>query len=74
MGMFKNVIDLFALMYMTSQCDAATYSARCYCPGTDSQTSNSKFKELQDLMYQKRREYTRGLNMPAIHYFPGNCS
>ena len=49
------------------------YYPKCYCPGVDSALSRSEFKELRDLMYEKRREYTNAdPGFPPIYEFPGS--
>ena len=59
---------------MTNLCDSADkYYAKCYCPGTDPALASTQFKDLRDLMFVKRREYTSvSTGFPTIHYFPGN--
>ena len=59
---------------MTGLCKTASdkYYAKCYCPGTDPALESVQFKELRDLMYVKRREYTNvSPGFPPVHYFPG---
>ena len=50
---------------------ADKYYAKCYCPGTDPVLASGQFKELRDKMYELRRIYTKGENMPLVRYLPG---
>lgn len=54
-------------------CNSADkYYAKCYCPGTDPVLASSQFKELRDLMFVKRREYTNAdPGFPSTYEFPG---
>ena len=47
------------------------YDARCYCPGIDAILASGERKELRDKMYELRRIYTKGQNMPLVRYLPG---
>ena len=52
---------------------ADKYYAKCYCPGTDAILANSQkeYKDLRDKMYELRRIFTKGENMPLVRYSQG---
>ena len=61
------------LLCINDLCNAADkYYPKCYCPGTDPALASSQFKELRDLMYVKRREYTNAdSGFPSVYRYPG---
>ena len=71
--MFTDLISFLALI--DSCLSGDKYYPKCYCPGVDPALTSPQFKELRDLMYEKRREYTNAdPGFPPILEFPGKSS
>ena len=67
------VLDFLIILLVVGLCKSSDkYYSKCYCPGKEKTLATSQFKELRDLMYVKRREYTNAdPGFPPIYEFPG---